>query len=312
MRIEGVASEGADRLDRFVSDALSACTRSQFKARFVSAAVNGRPAKPSRPLKPGDRYLVELADEEDRSSATRPESIELSVLYEDGSVIVVDKPQGMVTHPAHGNWSGTLANALLGRAAGGPIPPRAGIVHRLDKDTSGVIVAGKTAAAQDYLASQFRDRTTVKVYAAIVIGRPPAPRGRRDGWLARDPRERKRWAESAEGVGKRAVTDWVLVAESGGYSVLALRPRTGRTHQLRVHCKAMGCPILGDPIYGRPDRRFKGATLMLHALSLRILLPGGEEAVFEAPPPARMVEAAAALGLSIGQDLNPWASPGPR
>jgi len=305
--LEGLVGEGgADRLDQYVADQLRAVSRSQFKARFESATVNGRAVKPSRPLKAGDSYHIVLFDEPDCSAASIPEDIPLSVLYEDESTIVVDKPQGMVVHPAHGNWSGTLANALLGRfAVGGRdatalagAPPRAGIVHRLDKDTSGVIIAGKTVAAQEFLAAQFRARTTVKTYVAIVRRAPRAASGRLDAWLARDPRERKRFAPSAEGIGKRAITEWRIVAQAGGYAVLALGLRTGRTHQLRVHCKALGCPILGDPIYGEADRRFPGATLMLHALELRIQLPGAEErTVFRAPVPGRFLEVASSLGL---------------
>jgi len=299
--LEGsVGACGAVRLDRYVADELQAVSRSQFKARFHSATVNGRDAKPSRPLKAGDRYVIVLRDEPDVSAASVPEDIPLTVLYEDDSTIVIDKPQGMVVHPAHGNWSGTLANALLGRyaAAGAGAPPRAGIVHRLDKDTSGVIIAGKTVAAQEFLAAQFRARTTVKTYVAIVRREPRAASGRMDGWLARDPRERKRFAPSAEGTGKRAISEWRVVARAGGYSVLALGLRTGRTHQLRVHCKALGCPILGDPIYGEPDRRFPDATLMLHALELKIRLPGTDElSTFRAPVPGRFLAVASALGL---------------
>ncbi|OHD19878.1 MAG: hypothetical protein A2Y38_26750 [Spirochaetes bacterium GWB1_59_5] len=305
--LEGsVGESGAERLDRYVADELKAVSRSQFKARFESATVNGREVKPSRLLKAGDQYRIVLRDEQDRSSASAPEHIPLSVLFEDESTIVVDKPQGMVVHPAHGNWSGTLANALLGRfaaLAGGSgegcgAPPRAGIVHRLDKDTSGVIIAGKTVAAQEFLASQFRGRTTVKTYLAIVRRAPKAVSGRLDGWLARDPRERKRFAPSAEGVGKRALTEWRIVAQAGGYAVLALGLRTGRTHQLRVHCKALGCPILGDPVYGENDRRFPEATLMLHALELRIKLPGADEqSTFRAPIPERFLLVASSLGL---------------
>lgn len=306
-RIEGtILVKEPIRFDRYVAEELGVLTRSQLKARIVCLLVNGKDCKLSRIVAEGDRFVVELLEEPDRSAASEPEDIPLSVLYEDDSTIVVDKLQGMVVHPAHGNWSGTLANALLGRFAAGAsvaaddscVPSRAGIVHRLDKDTSGVIIAGKTAAAQEFLAAQFRGRTTVKTYVAIVRRAPKAASGRLDGWLARDPRERKRFAPSAEGVGKRAITEWRIVAQSGGYAVLALGLRTGRTHQLRVHCKALGCPILGDPIYGEADRRFPGIGLMLHALELRIRLPGGEEqSVFRAPLPERFITVASALGL---------------
>lgn len=295
------------RFDRYIAESLMLLTRSQLKVRFVSLRVNGKCSKLSRMVENGDQFSLDLLEETDRSTASLPEAIPLDILYEDSDVIVIDKPQGMVVHPAHGNWSGTLANALLGHheAASvsrgippGELPPRVGIVHRLDKDTSGVIIAGKTAAAQEFLASQFRDRTTAKTYVAVVSGRLPAPTGHIDDYLARDPKDRKRWARAEEGTGKRAVTDWNVVAEAGGYSILALRPKTGRTHQLRVHCKGMGCPIVGDPVYGRPDRRFPEATLLLHAQELRILLPGATEvSVFRAPLPERFRKVGTVLGL---------------
>ena len=185
--LEGtVESEDLVRLDRYIADTLKALTRSQLKSRLVAAIVNGREVKLSRLVRTGDLFSLKLAAEESRVATA--ENLDLSVIYEDDSVIVVDKPQGMVTHPAHGNWQGTLANGLLGRFSaskrfGEPAgqhaarpaaplaPTRAGIVHRLDKDTSGIIIAAKNVAAQEFLASQFRDRSTSKLYYAIVKGR---------------------------------------------------------------------------------------------------------------------------------------------
>lgn len=300
--LSGDASTQGVRVDRYVADELHLLTRSQVKARGALLFVNGKPAKVSTLLRGGETLAVEWTEE--ASPDLLPEELPIEVLHDDERVVVVNKAQGMVTHPGHGNRRGTLANALLwrlahaGAPAGAASPARAGIVHRLDKDTSGVIIAGKTAAAQEFLAAQFRDRTTAKTYVAVVSGRPPARTGCIDDFLARDPKDRKRWARAEEGNGKRAVTEWRVVAEAGGYSILALRPKTGRTHQLRVHCKGIGCPIVGDPVYGRPDRRFPGATLLLHALELRIRLPGKVEAsVFRAPVPERFRKVAAQLGL---------------
>lgn len=306
-----VEAEGSLRLDRYLSEVAGLLSRSQLKSRVEAAFVNGKAAKLSKQVADGDRFVVRVKEEE--GGATVAQELPLVVLYEDDEVVVVDKAQGMVTHPAHGNWSGTLANGLLwrmrarGAAAadpgdGGPSqgapPARAGIVHRLDKDTSGLIIAAGTAAAQDFLAAQFRDRSARKLYLAITQGRPREDRGRVDGWLARDPRDRKRFAPSAEGVGKRAVSDWKVLASVDGYALLALSPKTGRTHQLRVHCKQLGCPILGDPIYGRKDGRFPRASLMLHAWRLAIRLPGREEpSRFEAPLPERFKAILDALGL---------------
>lgn len=309
-----VEAEGSLRLDRYLSEVAGLLSRSQLKSRVEAAFVNGKVVKLSKPVAAGDRFLVRVKEEE--GGATVAQELPLVVLYEDDEVVVVDKAQGMVTHPAHGNWSGTLANGLLWRmrargaaavgesgAAGDPsqgtAPARAGIVHRLDKDTSGLIIAAGTAAAQDFLAAQFRDRSARKLYLAITQGRPREDRGRVDGWLARDPRDRKRFAPSAEGVGKRAVSDWKVLGSAGGYALLALSPKTGRTHQLRVHCKQLGCPILGDPIYGRKDSRFLRASLMLHAWRLAIRLPGREEpSRFEAPLPERFKTILDALCLS--------------
>jgi 23S rRNA pseudouridine1911/1915/1917 synthase len=313
--LEGlVMGDGETRLDRYIVDELGSISRSQLKQRSVSVRVNGKEAKLGRLVRPGDRYAIALKDAEEQGEAA--EELPLDILYQDANVIALNKAQGMVTHPAHGNWRGTLANGLLGlfkarrppaAAAGsdgasdplGAEPPaRAGIVHRLDKDTSGVIIAAKTAAAQEHLAAQFRDRTTRKLYLAVCQGVPAAPSGRIDTWLARDPRDRKRFCVSAEGSGKHALSEYMLLGSSGGYALLALRPRTGRTHQLRVHCRQLGCPILGDPIYGKKDKRFPEATLMLHARELRIALPGEAEArVFSAPIPEHFLRVLKILAL---------------
>ena len=286
-------SEGL-RLDKYIAETLGLLSRSQLKSRLVSASVNGFEAKLSRLLHPGDDVCVEWTDEVDPGFV--PEEIPLSVLYEDARSIVIDKPQGMVVHPARGNWRGTLANALLYRIlqehSGIPlsenaVPDRAGIVHRLDKDTSGVLIAAKDAEAQAFLSTQFRNRKVFKEYLAITVRPPPTPSGRIENTLGRDPGDRKRFAPVTRG-GKIAVTDWKVLAAYGPYRVVALRLHTGRTHQIRVHLKTLGCPILGDPVYGRRDGRFPDATLMLHARRLRILLPGrSDPSLFSARVPER-------------------------
>lgn len=279
---------GGVRLDRYVAETLGLLTRSQFKVRFIGAKVNGKPVKPSRLLVSGDKLELELKDPE--TSGLEPQDLPLSILYEDERVIVVDKAQGFVVHPGAGNRSGTLANALLFRRLSRSLPAegfRPGIVHRLDKDTSGVIIAAYDDEALAFLADQFKERTTRKTYVALVKGNPPSDKGVVEERIARDPRDRKRFACAATG-GKAAVTLYKVVARFDGYALLLLRPKTGRTHQLRVHLKHLGCPVLGDPIYGRSDERFPEATLMLHALVLRILLPGsGAPSTFSAPLPDR-------------------------
>ncbi len=304
-----VDSDVPIRLDKYVAEVMELLTRSQLKARLEEARVNGKPVKLSRLVSSGDAFALLLKDLED--SAFVPEDIPLDVLYEDTSVIVINKAQGMVTHPAHGNWHGTLANALLGRRVkelrlpneGRPIN-RAGIVHRLDKDTSGVIIAAKTVEAQEFLSAQFRDRATQKRYLAIVQGQPPASHGHIDDWLARNPKNRKLFAVAPEGTGKRAWTDYKILATAHGFSLLLLRPRTGRTHQLRVHCKKLGCPIVGDPLYGKPSQRLPGIGLLLHARELQIILPGTTEVrSFTADLPVYFKESLTRLGLTLPETL---------
>lgn len=303
-RYEGrVERASGTRLDVYVAETLGILSRSQLKARLVSASVNGKPAKLSRALRAGDILALEWEDAE--HPGFEPEDIPLHVVYEDDRVIVVDKSQGMVVHPAHGNWSGTLANALLGRLIsrrGESAPPldRAGVVHRLDKDTSGLIIAAKDVQAQAFLSAQFRDRKVFKEYIAITCAPLPAPSGRVENLLARDPRDRKRFAVVARG-GRLAITDWKVLASYGPYRVVGLRLHTGRTHQIRVHLKHLGCPILGDSVYGRRDRRFPDATLMLHSRRLGILLPGREEpSLFKSPLPERFREVLARLKAEFG------------
>ena len=306
-----VQAGGAERADRYVAERLGILSRSQLKTRGAEIEVNGRPAKLSRPLVEGD--LLVLTWSEDSSDTVEAENIALSVLYEDSRVIVIDKAQGMVTHPGAGNRRGTLANALLWRIAeeskrpdhddlASSPPLRGGIVHRLDKDTSGVIIAAKDGPAQAYLAEQFKARTTRKEYLAVIhglAGIDSSDETSRVAWhrienrLGRDPRERKRYAVVAQG-GKSAVTDWRVLARYGEYAFVLLRPKTGRTHQLRVHMASLGSPIVGDPIYGRRRNSERGlvpgseTSLMLHAWRLTIRLPDSAEVMrFVAPLPSR-------------------------
>jgi len=340
-RVEG---EGGCRVDAYVARAAAGIvSRSQLKARGAAISVNGRPAKPSRTIAAGDLVRVDWVEEP--SPGLVPEDIALDVLYEDARVIVLDKGQGMVVHPGAGNRRGTLANALLGRllaaggaaesaapASGGPGDEdpasrvslvqdqgfRAGIVHRLDKDTSGVIIAAKDPLSQDFLAAQFKERRTRKEYFALTRGIPSPAEGRISDRLGRDRRDRKRFARVESG-GRAAVADYRVIgtwhpAGSPGYALVALRPRTGRTHQLRVHMAGLGCPILGDPIYGRRDELFPEARLMLHAHRLRITLPGAEEpSVFTAALPERfgrvMGELGPALQAAAAPDKRQAAAP---
>jgi len=302
-----VGPEGSPRADIFIAESVGALSRSQIKARGAVIRVNGVEAKPSRTLKPGDSLEV-LWIEED-SSHIEAEDIPLSIIHQDERVLIVDKAQGMVTHPGAGNRRGTLANAALFIAQRDLASPRsetrpalrAGIVHRLDKDTSGVIIVAKDLEAQAFLAAQFKERLVRKEYLAITRGLPSPASGRITDRLGRDPRERKRFATVAEG-GKVAVTDYRVLASWGQYALVSLRPKTGRTHQLRVHLAGLGTAILGDPIYGKKDGRFPDATLMLHAFKLRITLPGSDSAsLFMAPPPQRFRDLVASLTAAFGK-----------
>jgi len=242
--------------------------------------------KISRVLKGGE-YL-ELSWTEVEAPYLVPQNIPLDIIYEDKRVIVLNKVQGMVVHPGAGNRQGTLANALLYRkleregksldTAGEkidlPFPGlRPGIVHRLDKDTSGIIIAAWDDEAHAFLSDQFKARKVRKGYAALVQGCPMETQGCINKRIIRSPRDRKLFTVSDTG-GRPSLTFYQVVRSYGNYSLLLLRPRTGRTHQIRVHLKYLGYPILGDPLYGRGDPRFPDATLMLHAKSLSLVLPG--------------------------------------
>jgi 23S rRNA pseudouridine1911/1915/1917 synthase len=270
------------RLDRYIAGYLKLLSRSQIKARKLTALLDGRSVKISRALRGGER--LELSWTEAESPFLIPENLPLDVIYEDSRVIVVNKAQGMVVHPGAGNPCGTLANALLYKrlakddafaanasSAGSALRP--GIVHRLDKDTSGVIIAAWDDEALAFLADQFRARKTRKSYAAIVQGCPGDKLGRVDKRITRSRKDRKTFTVS-DNEGRLSLTYFRLVRSYGNYSLLLLRPKTGRTHQIRVHLKYLGHPILGDSIYGRVDPRFSSASLMLHAKSLSLVLPG--------------------------------------
>jgi 23S rRNA pseudouridine1911/1915/1917 synthase len=308
----GLAAHDGLRLDLYIAENLGLLSRSQFKARGLKARVNGKEVKPSRIVKTGDK--LELSWNDAPSPELLAEDLPLEVIYEDSRVIVINKPQGMVVHPGAGNFHGTLANALLFRrmqrhiqsTAPGEDSLRPGIVHRLDKDTSGVLIAAWDDATLAYLGNQFKEHTVRKTYAAIVQGEPAQKEGHIETRICRDIHNRKLFSVAApdSGRGKTALTLyrvlWTRQLGTGRgasrYSFLVLRPRTGRTHQLRVHLKYLGCPILGDPLYGKADKHFPDASLMLHAAVLAINIPcsipghpliKSERRIFRAPLPQR-------------------------
>jgi 23S rRNA pseudouridine1911/1915/1917 synthase len=261
-------------------------------ARLVRAglvSVNGRTAgRPAQPVGPGDRIDYERPAPEHLEPS--PESIPLPVLYDDSDLVVIDKPAGMVTHPSRGHSSGTLVHALLGMggawsALGGSVRP--GIVHRLDRGTSGLILAARTDVAHRDLAGQLADRSLARTYLAVARGSVSPTDQVVDGPIGRHPRDRLRMAIVPDG---RAARTRVRVLERrGGHTLVQCDLETGRTHQVRVHLAALGHPIVGDDLYGRrrpgdPDRP------LLHAFRLRFRHPTrGEPMTFESPPPADFV-----------------------
>ena len=283
------------RVDKFLAgqeEILAACgcaNRSHLQNIITNLTINGNQGKFSSKIKSGDK--IEIQWQEQIPQDIQPQDLPLNIVYEDDDVTVVNKEQGMVTHPAAGNWTGTLVNALLFHWGRGAVETshRPGIVHRLDKDTSGLIITAKNIASETWLQTQFQQRRVKKEYIAIVVGRPPAASGNIKTQLIRDPRNRKRFkAVTDSSQGKFAHTVYRCIACYGPFSLMRLRLKTGRTHQIRVHMKHIGCPILGDPIYGSKNQVFPGATLMLHSSLLSLRLPESQDfSEFKSPTPQR-------------------------
>jgi 23S rRNA pseudouridine1911/1915/1917 synthase len=241
------------RLDQFLSRELANETRSMIQKMIESEniLVDGKPARSSMKLKGGESIAVEIP--EPVAAEPLPENIPLDVLYEDGDLIVINKPAGMVVHPGAGNSAGTLVNALLSHCSdlsgiGGELRP--GIVHRLDKDTSGVMVAAKNDRAHQGLSAQFSAHSIKRIYHALVYGNPQEDTGKIEGIIGRHPTERLRQSGKARH-GRHAVTRWRVRARYGRLTLMELRLETGRTHQIRVHMSEAGFPLVGDQLY--PD-----------------------------------------------------------
>jgi 23S rRNA pseudouridine1911/1915/1917 synthase len=267
------------RLDRALAAAVPTLSRERLKALICSGAVEG-PAglvrDPAVKAIAGGTYAVSVPAP--RPAHNEAQDIALEIPFEDEHLLVVDKPAGMVVHPAAGNADGTLVNALLhhcaGRLSGIGGVARPGIVHRIDKDTSGLLVVAKDDVTLNALAAEFKAHTVERVYDALGAGKPPAASGRIDTLYGRDPRERKKFSSRVR-TGKRAVTNWRVLERFPGAARIEARLETGRTHQLRVHMAALGCPLLGDRTYGRPPRepalRAIAEALGRQALHARVL-----------------------------------------
>ena len=280
------------RLDTFLSDAGVWPSRS-FVQKIIAAggvSLKGRPLKPSYRLEDGDE--LEVSWEEPRPLAVAAEAIPIEVLYEDHDLIVVNKPRGMVVHPAAGNYSGTLVNALLEHChdlsgIGGVIRP--GIVHRLDKDTSGVLVVAKNDLAHLDLARQIKARSMKRVYQVLVHGNPPLE-GRIEAPIGRHPKERKKMAVVPNG--KPAVTNYQTLDYFKSYALLEARLESGRTHQIRVHLSYLGYPVAGDPVYGWKKEPVPLKGQALHATTLGFTHPRSQEQLeFSTPMPEVMAAA---------------------
>jgi len=277
------------RVDKYISDN-NILSRSQIKTRNAKAFLNNVEIKLSRKISNND--VIEVEWDDPPPIDIEPEELPLDIIFEDENVIVLNKKQGMVVHPANGNYTGTLVQGLLYYVKNlshnfNNELERPGIVHRLDKDTSGVIITAKNPETHEFLSNQFRDKTNEKFYLAIVRGYPPKRRGKIETFITRNPVDRKKFITHGH-EGKLAITEYRILRNWDKYSLVLLRLKTGRTHQLRVHMVHIGCPILGDPIYGRKDNKFPEATLMLHAWKLKIKLPGKEDlSLFKAAIPTR-------------------------
>ena len=294
-------AQRGERLDKALVEFMPDLSRAQIQ-RLIEGGqvlVNGQlPAKSGVRLEGGETAVVAVPAPE--PSSLIAEAIPLQVVYEDADMLVLDKPAGLVVHPAAGHASGTLVNALLAHVkdfggVGGSLRP--GIVHRLDKDTSGLIVVAKHDAAQRALQAQFKLRKVEKQYVALVVGRPPTPSGRVEAAIGRDPRHRQRMAVvTNSGLRSRmAVSEYRTLEAMRGYTLVDVKPETGRTHQVRVHMAFLGCPLAGDLLYGVSGGRYKLARHFLHAAGLTLKIPSGKTRTFVAPLPAELEACLAAL-----------------
>lgn len=273
------------RLDKTLTELFPEYSRSQLKQWLIERAilVNSQPAKPSYKVRENDQ--VELTVPPVKEISVQPEKIPLEVVYEDEDVLVINKPQGMVVHPAPGHPDKTLVNALLAHSPLSTINGefRPGIVHRIDKDTSGLLMVAKNDQAHRSLAAQLKAKTNIREYTALVHGVIKEDSGKIDAPLGRSPKERKKQAVVSGG--RNAVTHFSVIKRYHNYTLLKCILETGRTHQIRVHLKYIGHPLVGDPLYG-PTKTIKGNGQFLHAGKLGFKHPRtGKELIFDVPLP---------------------------
>lgn len=283
------AQESYARADVFLSEMLGG-TRSSVKKLFENCFVliDGKPAKPSQSVSAGARAEVTLPDAV--SCEAKPEDIKIDIVYEDNFLAVINKPQGMTVHAGNGNTEGTLVNALLFHldslsGINGVIRP--GIVHRIDKDTSGLLVVAKNDAAHLSLAKQIEEKTCRRTYIALLEGNLKNDCGTVTTYIGRDSKDRVKMAAVEPNRGKLAITDYtVLKRYKEGYTLCRFDLHTGRTHQIRVHARYLSHPVVGDPVYGVKKQKFSLNGQLLHAWKLQFIHPAtNEEVSFEAPLP---------------------------
>jgi len=281
------------RLDKYLAVQINEFSRARLQGLIKdgNVLVNGvLPRKPGQLIESGD--LIQITIPPVEKTLLQPESIPLDVIFEDENLLVVNKPAGMVVHPAAGHDRGTLVNAALAHAPdmagiGGELRP--GIVHRLDKNTSGLILIAKNDAAHHWLQEQFRLRQVEKIYLALVDGKPPTPCGRIEAAIGRDASQRKQMAVVPPGKGREASSEYRTVESYRQHTLLEVHPITGRTHQIRLHLAFIGCPVVGDTIYGHKRPSLPIKRHFLHAARLSIRLPGESCPVtFAAPLPAEL------------------------
>ncbi|HKY79544.1 MAG TPA: RluA family pseudouridine synthase [Anaerolineales bacterium] len=294
-RLQAAAGRG-QRLDKFLAAALPQHSRARLQALIKAGRVriNGKPVQKSgHVLLGGESIHLRVPTAEPTDLV--PEHIPLDIVFENEEVLIVNKPAGLVVHPAAGHAHGTLVHAALAHApqiegVGGELRP--GLVHRLDKDTSGLIVLAKNERAQRFLQAQFQSREVRKTYLALVDGHPPTSSGRIEAPIGRDPRERKRMAVVPVTKGRAAVSEYRLIERFPNHALLEVNPLTGRTHQIRVHLAFLGCPVAGYRVYGKRRPSLPFPRHFLHAARLTLRLPGEEDLrTFEAPLPPDLQKA---------------------
>lgn len=288
--------EGTVRLDHFLTGEYRDASRSRLLQYIKDGRVTVNGAAVSKggySLSEGDEITLTLPEE--RPSELIPENRELDILYEDANTLILNKPAGVVVHPSFGHDSGTIVHAVLAhckdlQAFGGEIRP--GVVHRLDRDTSGILILAKNEKALNFLQKQFKSREIEKRYLALVDGKPPTPTGRIEAPIGRDPNRRQMMAILPADKGRAAVTEYFTKAEYKNHTLLEARLLTGRTHQLRVHFAFLKCPIVADNLYGYRKHSIPLDRHFLHAYKVTVTLPGQDSpSTFEAPLPKELQDA---------------------